>query len=230
MPSDPHTQMKIQTLSTENRPRERMMLLGPEALSNAELLSIVLRTGCGKDNVVDLCNRLFSRAKLAELGQMTCAQLQQTEGIGLVKALQIKAVAELARRIHYPRKTQAYINCASDVFDFCFPRLINIKKELFMVILLDTKNAVISEEIISIGTLNSSIIHPREVFKSAISHLANSLVLVHNHPSGDPSPSSEDHAVTKKLALAGDLLNMFVVDHVIIGDGSYYSFAEHRDI
>ncbi len=218
--------MKIAEISPENRPRERLKRDGIETLSNAEILAIILQKGNRKENVIDMSNRLISTYSINKLSNCSLQELQQINGIGEVKAMQIQAVFELQKRTQTDR-TKTIIKSAKDVYEYCKPKIGDKLKEYFMILLLDTKNKIIKDETISIGTLNSSIIHPREVFKTAIKESANSIILVHNHPSGDPEPSQEDEEITKELTKAGELIGIKVLDHVIIGKDEWYSFKDN---
>ncbi len=219
--------MKISDITKENRPRERLQQYGESALSDAELLAIILRSGTKQENVVDMSNRLLSKYGINNLSNLSLTELQAIKGIGPAKSMQIKALFEFNKRHNLSKQDGKVIKSAKDVFDYCSPKLNGIDKEHFMVLHLDSKNKIIKDEIISVGTLNSSIIHPREVFKSAIKESANAIILVHNHPSGDSQPSQEDKTITDKLFSAGDLLSIKVLDHVIIGREEYYSFKEN---
>lgn len=162
-----------------------------------------------------------------ELNQATMEELKTIRGIGNTKAVQIKAILELGTRIasHPPTKKRS-ISSPKDVANFLMPRLRFLDKEHFIILLLNTKNQVLKTETVSIGILNQSLVHPREVFKLATKNSAAAIIFVHNHPSGDPNPSSEDIALTRRLNQAGELMGISVLDHVIIGDGSYISMKE----
>ena len=218
--------MRISDISPENRPRQRLERHGASVLSDAELLAVVLNTGNGKENVIDVSNRLISRYGAGKLAGCSLKELQEVKGIGRVKASQIVAFLEFNKRQGAARQDGLRIRCAEDVFNYVLPKTSCLDRERFMVLHLDTKNRVIKEEVVSIGTLNSSLIHPRELFRSAIRESANALILVHNHPSGDPSPSKEDEKITERLFEAGELLNIKVLDHVIAGAEGYYSFRD----
>lgn len=218
--------MKIKDIVKEARPRERFQRHGAESLSDTELLAIILRTGTKGENVLDLANRIISKIGLKNLFDSTIEELTEIKGIGRDKSIQILTVFELAKRSNIAKENIEKIVSAKSVFDLFKDKLRNKKKEYFYIILLDTKNKIIKTEKVSEGILDASIIHPREIFKSAIKSSAARIILVHNHPSGDPTPSEEDIAVTKKLIEVGDLLGIEVIDHVIIGDNSYYSYIE----
>jgi len=218
--------MKILDILPENRPIERLNKLGANALSNAELLAIILRTGTKSENVIDLSNKLLSSFTLAKLSDCSLTQLQEIKGIGKTKSSQILALFELTRRISLAKSNITKITCAKDVFDYMQPKIGHLKQEVFVVILLDSKNNVIKDEIIAKGTLNSTLIHPREIFKPAIRESANSIILVHNHPSGDPTPSVQDTEIIKKLDNLGDVFGIDLADHIIIGLNKWWSREE----
>jgi len=229
--------MKIKDFPKQNRPRERFLKLGPEALSDAELFAILLRTGIrgkmiekGKyeqgENVIEMSNRLISEYGLDKLLECSLKELQEIKGIGPAKAMQILTIAELQKRINQSKKPIKKISCAEDVFNIFHDRLKDEKQENFYVLMLDAKNNIIGEQLISKGILDASIIHPREVFKPAIKNSASKIILVHNHPSGDPNPSGEDLEITEKLIKVGEEIDMKVLDHVIIGEEKFWSRKE----
>ena len=222
--------MRIKDISLDNRPRERLEKQGHGSLSDAELLAIILQKGTKEENVIDMANRLISKYGVDKLSSCSLKELQEIKGIGKAKASQIIALFALNKRHNLAKQNGKPIRSAKDVYNYCFPKLAGTDKEHFMILHLDTRNRVVKDEIISVGTLNSSLIHPREVFKSAIKESANSIILVHNHPSGDPEPSEEDKEITTRLFKAGELLRIKVLDHAIIGRGEYYSFNEKRNI
>ena len=217
--------MKITDLAPENRPRERLQKEGPQALSSAELLAIILKSGTKKENVLEISNRLIATHGLQNLSHCTLSQLQQQYGIGPARASQIIALFELYNRVNY-NQSKKKINCAKDVAELYLPKTQSLQKEHFMAIYLDTKNNIIAEGTISVGILNSSLVHPREVFHGAIKNLANSLIIIHNHPSGDPEPSKEDLEITTCLAKSGKLMGIPLLDHIILGKESWWSWAE----
>jgi DNA repair protein RadC len=218
--------MRIKDISKENRPRERFLKNGVGVLSNAELLAIILKVGSKKENVIDMSNRLLTKYKIDKLSSLSLNELQEIDGIGPAKAMQIKALFEFNNRYNHVIKTKKIITIkkSEDVYNCFVDKLKDKKKEHFYVLFLDSKNKLISEDLISVGTLNSSIVHPREVFNNAIRENANSIILVHNHPSGNPQPSEEDKEITELLVKAGELLSIKVLDHVIIGREKWYSF------
>ncbi len=218
--------MKIKEIPKENRPRERFIKYGASGLSDAELLAIILGKGVKNENVVDMCNRLIKKYGIDKLSTLTIKELQEIKGIGKAKAMQIKAVFEINKRIQIHKTEKKQIKSAKDVFDYCLPRMKNLDREKFMILYLDTKNRVIKDETISVGTLNSTIVHPREVFKNAIKDSINSIIIVHNHPSGDPAPSLDDDTISERFFKTGEIIGIKVLDHVIIGKENYYSYKD----
>jgi DNA repair protein RadC len=216
--------MLIKELSFNNRPRERLINNGVESLSDYELISIILQSGTKGENVITVSQNLLSKYNIDKLSNCSLKELQQIKGIGVAKACQIISAFELSKRGNNSKVKLKQIKSAKDVFDYCKSNMSNLDRERFVVLFLDTKNKIIKEEVVSIGTLNSSLIHPREVFKGAIKNSANSVIFVHNHPSGDPTPSDEDKEITKQLFDIGNMLEIKVLDHVIIGKDDYYSF------
>ena len=220
--------MRIKDISLDNRPRERMEKQGVSVLSDAELLAVILKTGNKDENVIDMSNRLISKYGIDKLSYCSLKELQEIKGIGKAKASQILALFEFNKRHNLAKQNGKPIRSAKDVFNYISPKVNNLDRECFTVLHLDTKNRVLKEEIVSIGTLNSAIIHPRELFKSAIKESANSIILAHNHPSGDPAPSKEDKEITAQIMKAGKLLGIEILDHVIIGKGEFYSFRDEK--
>ncbi|MFY1113357.1 MAG: RadC family protein [Methanosarcinaceae archaeon] len=219
--------VRIHDLPEEERPRERLVRNGPESLSNAELLAIILRTGSRAENVVSMSSRILSEYSIKQLSLANIKRLMQIHGIGEAKASQISAVFELARRLEtFVEEPKRKVRSPKDVYTLMYPKMREQKKERFITLYLDTKNQILKEETVSIGSLNASIVHPREVFKSALMESSASVIMIHNHPSGDPSPSREDIMVTEKLVEGGKLLGIDVLDHIIIGDGRYVSLKD----
>ncbi|HII00477.1 TPA: JAB domain-containing protein [Methanosarcinaceae archaeon] len=219
--------VRIHDLPEEERPRERLVRNGPESLSNAELLAIILGTGSREENVVSMSSRILSEYSIKQLSLANIKRLMQIHGIGEAKASQISAVFELARRLEtFVEEPKRKVRSPKDVYTLMYPKMREQKKEKFITLYLDTKNQILKEETVSIGSLNASIVHPREVFKSALLESSASVIMIHNHPSGDPSPSREDILVTEKLVEGGKLLGIDVLDHIIIGDGKYVSLKD----
>lgn len=219
--------VKILDLPEEERPRERLINHGPEYLTNAELLAVILRTGTRNENAINLANRLLKAYNLKQLSQASIPELKTISGIKEAKACQIVSCFELANRLHaFSDNGKPEIQSSEDVHALVSPKLRSLKKECFKVLYLNTKNHLLKEETISIGSLNANIVHPREVFKTAILESAAAVILVHNHPSGDPAPSTDDIDLTKRMIKAGRLIGIEVLDHIIIGDGTFTSLKE----
>lgn len=221
--------MKIRDIPWYNRPGVRLKKKGVSNLSDAELLAIILGRGNKEENAIDLSNRVLGNYNFHKLADLSLPELEK-EFNNQVKSMKITAMFEIFKRTNRLHKKgfNKKIENAEDVFNYYVDELRDKKKEHFYALLLDTKNRIIAEELVSVGILDASIIHPREVFKSAIKASSNSVILVHNHPSGDCTPSKEDEEVTKILENAGDLLGINVLDHIIIGKDNYYSFKENE--
>ena len=219
--------MRISEMPFYNTPYHRLKKKGVGALSEAELLAIVIGSGSKGENAIDRANRLLKKYNLNKLGGCSLTELKQE--VGEAKAMRILSLFELNKRHNKLIKggfTEKTIENAQDVFNIFVDELKDKKKEHFYVLYLDTKNRIIERPLlISRGTLNASLVHPREIFKEAVCRSANALILVHNHPSGDFSPSPEDIRITEKLVEAGELLGISVLDHVIVGD-KWWSWKE----
>lgn len=225
--------MKIRGMRESQRPREKMVLYGSQALTDSELLAILLKTGTRNRSAIEVADIILNHDAegLRNIADMSLEELQSFEGVGLAKACQIKAAVELGRRIAQSRIIdKGRVTAIGDVLDMFMEEMRYEKKELFKALLLDSKGGILSKETISVGDLSSSIVHPRETFKSAVRRSAASVLFVHNHPSGDPTPSKEDIVVTRRLVEAGDILGITVLDHVVIGDGTYVSLKEKEII
>ena len=221
----------IKQWPADERPREKLLKKGAAALSDAELLALLLRTGdaAAAKSAIDLGRELLSRfdGNLRSLAQAELNELQQVKGLGLAKAASLKAAFTLASRFQArPLVSLDRFTSPVQIFDYFHHELRDARTEQFLLLLLDGKNRISRRVTISHGSLNQSIVHPREVFAPAVRESAAAVLFVHNHPSGDPSPSREDCEITRRLKEAGELLGIRVLDHVIIGDGSYYSFVE----
>jgi len=219
----------IKDMPLEDRPRERLIQGGEDQLSNAELLGIIIRDGRRDATAVDLGARLLSMyGGFSKLAGKSVAELSEIKGIGPAKASQIKAALTIGRRMQREIAAPDGMQFTSSgaVYEFCSPFMIGLKKEVFKVMLLDTKHRLLREELVSEGSLSASVVHPREAFKPAIRESAHAVIFVHNHPSGDPTPSKDDVAITMQMRKAGEVLNIKMLDHIIIGDGRYYSFAD----
>lgn len=221
--------LKMKDIVQMEKPREKLISNGMNTLSNAELLAILLGTGSSERSVLSLAEEILSKSGgIRGLRELSLSDLMKIKGVGKAKACRIVASMELFLRISKENgKESFHINSASSIASLFMEELRYEKKEYFKILLLDTKNRIICDRCISIGSLNASIVHPREVFKEAILQSANKVFLIHNHPSGDPTPSKEDIEITKRLYDSGRLLGVEVLDHIIIGDGRYVSLKEY---
>lgn len=222
--------LTIKEMPENERPREKLIRYGSNTLSNSELLAILIRTGSREQSALELANTIISSDNngIRFLANSTVEELSKIKGIGESKACQIIAAIELGNRLS--RSTLEFkktIRSPKDVKDIFINDMRFLEKEHFKVVFLNTKNEIIAFETISIGSLNASIVHPREVFNRAIKKSSASIILLHNHPSGNPEPSKEDINVTKRLIEAGKIIGIEVLDHIIIGDGEYFSLKEN---
>lgn len=221
----------IKEIPLNDRPREKMAANGAAVLTDAELIAILLRTGTAEKSAIDIASEMTADGGLYKrlAGITRLNELTNIKGLGQAKAATVLAALEIGRRIASAKPIEKiHLSCPQDVADFLMPRLRYAAKEQFVVILLNNKNKVIGTEVVSEGSLSSSIVHPREVFAPAILHHAAAIMVAHNHPSGDPKPSIEDEEVTRLLLRSGKVLGIPMIDHVIIGDGNYYSFLENE--
>jgi len=216
----------VRDLPVSERPRERLQKFGAEALSAQEILALILGRGISGESVMVTAQRLLSQfGSLKGVASATLEELSKIRGIGLAKAAQIKAVFELTSRLegYQDSGKKETVKTPEDVVSLVRGRLKNKKKEYFLALLLDTRNQLIRAAEISIGSLDSSVVHPREVFKEAVAASAASVIFAHNHPSGDPAASEDDINLTKRLAQAGEIMGIDVLDHVIVGDQKFLS-------
>jgi DNA repair protein RadC len=218
----------ISHLPEQERPRERLLRYGPESMSTTELIALILGSGTKTKSVLELAHELVMHfGSLDQLATATISELCQIKGIGAAKAIQIKAAFSLGLRASKQVLAPKYrIENPLHAYYLVKDEMEKEKRELFVVILQDTKGYVICHEVVAIGTLSQALVHPREVFYPAIRHKAASLILAHNHPSGDPTPSPEDHELTKLLVEAGRLMGLPIQDHLIIGHQTYTSFRQ----
>ncbi len=219
----------IREWPVRERPRERLRSVGPGALSVRELLAILVGSGVGGRTAVDVAGDLVAAAdgSLRRLSRMPPSGLEAVPGVGAAVTARVCAALELGRRMAREGPAEhGRIGGPRDVYERCAPTMRDLSHEEFRVLILNTQHAVTREVTVTRGVLDGSLIHPREVFKPAIAESAAAIVLVHNHPSGDPAPSAEDRAVTRQLAEAGTVIGIPVLDHVVIGDGRFISFVE----
>lgn len=220
--------MKIKEVANNQKPRERLLNNGPAHLSDGELLAILINTGRKGFSSLDIANELLKSVEsLKQLKALSINDLNKVKGIGLYKALILKAAFELGERMHsgsLDEKIQ--ITSPQDVANFMMGKMEHLTQEKFIVLFLNSKNVVIKQKTIFIGTLNSSIVHPREIFSEAIKCASNAIVVLHNHPSGDTTPSKEDIRTTDRLRECGEILGIDLLDHIIIGDHTYMSMVE----
>ncbi len=216
--------MKIKDLPKVDRPREKLEKYGPGKLSNSELLAVLLGSGTKGTNVVELSNKILKKFSGAGLSKASVKELKNTFGLGSAKACEIVACFELGRRLLQNKKSVLLLS-PKDVWDE-MKDIRDNKKEHFVIFFLDSRNQEIKREIISVGSLNANLVHPREVFEPAIQHSAAQIILAHNHPTGDTRPSNADLEITKRLAEAGKIIGIEVVDHIIVTKNNYLSFRE----
>ncbi|SFC54360.1 RadC family protein [Peribacillus sp. B-H-3] len=222
------TKMLIKDFPKDERPRERFLQEGPRSLSNQELLALLLRTGTRDQSVLQLSNKLISTFEgLRLLKDASIEEITAIKGIGAAKAIQILASVELGRRISSLNYHDRYvIRTPEDCANYCMDEMRFLSQEHFVCLYLNTKNQVLHKQTVFIGSLNASIVHPREVFKEAFRRSAASIICLHNHPSGDPAPSREDIEVTKRLSECGKIIGIDILDHIIIGEQKFVSLKE----
>ena len=222
----------VRDLPADERPREKLLAGGASLLSDVELLAILLRTGTKTQSVLHLAEEILAKYKdrgLVSIVHMAPEELAGVKGIGMAKAATVLAAVELGRRIAFKAaEVRDVIHGPEDVAAYAMPHFRYELREHFAIMLLNTKNHVLGMPIISVGSLSASIVHPREVFRVAIQQAAASIILLHNHASGDPSPSEEDISVTRQLMKVGKIMDIPVLDHVIIGDNKFVSLKEQR--
>ena len=225
-------QLKIHEMPQEERPREKLLARGPNALTNAELIAILLRAGYRGRNAIDLAKELLERYKtLTALSRCTIDEISQIKGIKGVKAIELVTAFQLGHRIAQEKLVEQKLDSPELVYELVAPELRMLHKESLRVLLLDTRYRLIRIQEVSLGSVNESIAHPREIFRPAMLASAYAVIVVHNHPSGDPTPSQADHSLTRRLGEAAELLQIKLLDHIIIGapaEGreSYFSFKE----
>jgi len=224
------TYVTVKEMPEKERPRERLARVGPQSLSTSELLAIILRTGVGGENVLTMASRVLGTfGGLAGLARASFAQLTEVRGLGPAKTSQLMAAFELGRRLMAEAPEERYqIRSPSDASHILLPLIGHKEQEHFVVLYLDTRNRVNDQEILYKGSLNTSLVRTAEVFRGAVRRNSAAVIVAHNHPSGDPHPSPEDIALTRRLVKAGKLLEVDVLDHLVIGQNRYVSLRERQ--
>lgn len=218
--------MPIKQWREDERPRERLVKLGSRALSDAEILAVLIGFGTIGKSAIDISRSLLNEfSTLTEMAKCDVAQFKKVDGIGLAKAVTISAAFELSRRVEPDLfSSKKKIQSSDDIADYYLPKLRDLRNEVFRVLLLNNSNQIMREVVITEGILNQTLVHPREVFRQAIIESAASIILIHNHPSGNSSPSSQDKSITERLVKVGEIVGINVLDHLIFGSNSYFSF------
>ena len=225
--------MKFKDIPISERPRERLFMYGPNSLSNEELLMIILKTGTKKYSVKEVSLNLLKECKsINNLKNITLNKLINSPGIGKIKAIELMAIIELSKRMNEEISIKDIVSCTNptniiNYFNYLFK---DKKQEEFYVLYLDNKKKYIDKKRLFVGSINSSIAHPREIFKNAYLLSASFIICIHNHPSGDATPSNEDIIITKNLKSIGEMHAIYLIDHIIIGKNNYYSFFEDNNI
>jgi len=224
--------LTIKDFPANERPRERLAKYGAESLSNSELLAIILRSGVKGDTAIDVANRLLKQydGQLREILSADLKELESIKGVGFTKAIQIKASFELAKRIFETDVEHQQVAFPQDAVNIMLPKLKFEKQEKLYILLLTGKNYLLSKKLVAIGGIDYNTFKPKEVLHIAVKYNASSIILVHNHPSGDPGPSKQDIEITRKIIDAGKIIGISVRDHIIIGDGKYTSLKETGEI
>lgn len=221
----------IKSWPEDERPRERLLKFGADELSTAQLMAIILRSGSREKSALELARELLTKfSSVKEIESASLAEFSKIKGIGSAKLAQLKAAFELGRRLMSSEAEDGSgkpsFKTSREVFDYYRPKFFGLKKERFLCALLDTKNRIFKETVVSEGTLTSSLVHPREVFRSAIKEASASVLFLHNHPSGDTTPSRDDITITDRLVQTGKIVGIEVLDHIIISDSGYLSLFE----
>lgn len=221
----------VKEMPLEEQPRKRLQKYGVHSLATHELLAIILRTGCQKQSAIDVAKALlYNFDSIDHLNEVTVAELMQTKGIGEAKAIEILAAIELGKRINTPITSNVLISSPQQSYHFLKDSMQHLSQENLVCLFLNLKSEVISQKIITMGTINNTIFNPRDILKWGLKLSASAIIVAHNHPSGNPEPSQEDLIVTKKLVQASKLVDILIVDHIIIGKNRYFSFLEHNKL
>ncbi len=221
--------LNIKNWAAEDKPREKMLLKGKEAISDAELIAILIGSGTGGMSAVDLAKKILSTYSndLNELGRISIKDLMKFKGIGEAKAITILSALELGRRRQMTQvKVKPKITCSQDAYNCVYPVMEDLTHEVFKILLLNRNNRVTKIETVSVGGVAGTVVDPKIIFKKALDEQASSIILAHNHPSGNLNPSQQDIAVTKKLVAAGKTLEINILDHLIISNQGFYSFLD----
>jgi len=216
---------KIKDLPKIDRPREKLVKYGVSKLSNSELLAILLRTGKNGKNAIELATEILKKFNSKNIADAKIEDITKIKGLGTAKACEIVACFELGKRLLKKKKTNLYISPSNVYVEL--KNIRNHKKEHFYVFYLNSRNQEIKKDLVSVGSLNATTAHPREVFEGAIKHSASQIIIAHNHPSGDFTPSNEDILLTKRFVKAGEILGIELIDHVIVSNKGYYSFSKN---
>ena len=225
--------IEFKNIPKEDKPRERLYYYGSECLTNAELISIIIKTGSKNNSVLEVALKLLETIKnIDKLKDIGINSLMKIDGIGMVKAIELKAALELGRRVYSNNNVidKINLNNSNSIYEYFLNEFRDKKQEYFYCIYVDTKGKYIDKKCLFIGTINNSVVHPREVFKEAYLLSASSIICVHNHPSGNINPSREDCFLTKMLKEVGEIMGIEVNDHIIVGKDNYYSFFENGEI
>lgn len=223
--------MKIKELPKSERPREKLIKYGKENLTNSELLALILKTGTKEENVIELGMKILKQIKnIQNIKDLNYESLQKIKGIGPAKAIELLSVIELSKRIYYQEENNKKIKYTTPEIIYKYNKYLfdNLKQEHFYCLYLNSQKQLIERKLLFMGTLNKSVVHPREIFKEAYNLSASSIVCMHNHPSGDPTPSSDDQMLTNSLMKIGHINQIPIIDHIIFTDDSFYSFYENN--
>ena len=222
--------MKIKEISLENRPIERLLSVGVESLSLAEILAIIIKTGTKENNVLDICQELCSRHKLKDLSSLSIAEITKIKGIGKIKACQIKAATELSKRLlfreHGILRSPEKITSPRDAFEYLLPKFLDCKQEKLVAVFISPRNEVISCKVLTTGTSNQTLISSKDIVLWAIREEASGVIVAHNHPTGVCEPSTDDKISTEQLKKATKLMDINLIDHLILTEDGYFSFKE----
>ncbi|ARJ49957.1 RadC family protein [Staphylococcus lutrae] len=224
---------RIQDLSTDEKPKERLVQFGSQALSNTELLAIIINSGSKGQSSIQIASQILSHCRtLTQLRHLSLVELEKFVGIGRNKAITILAVFELSRRLTEDKQQflSEPIHSPEQIAERFYTQFKGTNQEHFILLILNTKNQIVHEETLFIGTLNSAIIHPREIFKTALKWSAHAIIVVHNHPSGDSTPSKADIETTRRLMMCGEAMGIELLDHIVIGEDSFVSILSENEL